>query len=86
MVPHGASTTSIDVLVFHAKDAMSALGKAEYSINGGDWTVVEPTTRLTDSQEHDYSVRVTLSAGENTVAVRVSDENDNQSVAKIVVK
>jgi sugar lactone lactonase YvrE len=70
---------------FHAKDAMSGLGKAEYSINGGDWTVVEPTTRLTDSMEHDYRVQVDR-AGETTVAVRVSDENDNQSVAKIVVK
>ena len=70
---------------FHAKDAMSALGKAEYSINGGDWMVVEPTTRLTDSLEHDYRVQVDR-AGETTVAVRVSDENDNQSVAKIVVR
>lgn len=70
---------------FHARDAMSALGKAEYSINGGDWMVVEPTTRLTDSLEHDYRVQVDR-AGETTVAVRVSDEYDNQSVAKIVVK
>lgn len=70
---------------FHAKDALSALGKAEYSINGGDWTVVEPTTRLTDSLEHDYRFEVDRT-GETTVAVRVSDENDNQSVAKIVVK
>jgi sugar lactone lactonase YvrE len=70
---------------FHAKDAMNALGKVEYSINGSEWMVVEPTTRLTDSMEHDYRVQVDR-AGETTVAVRVSDENDNQSVAKIVVK
>ena len=43
---------------FHAKDALTTLDKAEYSVNGGDWMVVEPTTRLTDSLEHDY--RVTL--------------------------
>jgi len=71
---------------FHAKDGLSTLAKAEYSINGGDWIVVEPTTRLTDSTEHDYRVEVDRAAGENTVAVRVADENDNQSVAKIVVK
>jgi hypothetical protein len=75
----------VDV-VFHAKDPLSTLAKAEYSINGSDWMVVEPTTRLTDSMEHDYRVEVDRSAGENTVAVRVADENDNQSVAKIVVK
>jgi sugar lactone lactonase YvrE len=73
-------------VTFHAKDALSTLAKAEYSINGSDWIVVEPTTRLTDSTEHEYRVQVDRSAGENTVAVRVSDENDNQSVAKIVVK
>jgi hypothetical protein len=71
---------------FHAKDGLSTLSKAEYSINGAEWMVVEPTTRLTDSMEHDYHVQVDRGAGENTVAVRVADENDNQSVAKIVVK
>jgi len=48
--------------------------------------VVEPTTRLTDSLEHDYRIQADRGVGEATVAVRVSDENDNQSVAKIVVK
>ncbi len=71
---------------FHAKDALSTLGKAEYSINGGDWTVVEPTTRLTDSNELDYRVTVARGAGETTIAVRISDEFENQAVAKTVVK
>ena len=48
---------------FHAKDALSVLDKAEYSVNGGDWKVVEPTTRLTDSQEHDYRFQVDGGAG-----------------------
>lgn len=71
---------------FHAKDALSWLDKAEYSVNGGDWLVVEPTTRLTDSQEHDYRVTIDAPQGEATVAVRVDDEYDNQAVAKVVVK
>jgi hypothetical protein len=70
---------------FHAKDALSWLGKAEYSVNGGEWLVVEPTTRLTDSGEHDYRVLVDAQ-GETTIAVRVSDEYENQAVAKVVVK
>jgi len=75
------------VAQFHAKDALSILGKAEYSINGGDWVVVQPTTRLSDSLEHDY--RITLSArpaGEVTLAVRVEDAYGNQAVAKTVLK
>ncbi len=71
---------------FHAKDALNWLDKAEYSVNGGEWMVVEPTTRLTDSQEHDYRVAMDAPQGEATVAVRVDDEYDNQAVAKVVVK
>jgi hypothetical protein len=71
---------------FHAKDALSWLGKAEFSINGGEWLVIEPTTRLTDSQEHDYRVMLDGPASEATVAVRVNDEYDNQNVAKTVVR
>jgi hypothetical protein len=73
-------------LRFHAKDALTWLDKAEYSVNGGDWMVVEPTTRLTDSSEHDYRVQIDRPQGEVTLAVRVADENENQSVAKVVVK
>jgi outer membrane protein assembly factor BamB len=72
---------------FHAKDALSILGKAEYSLNGGDWIVIEPTTRLTDSPEHDY--RIGLSnrpPGEVTLAVRIEDAFGNQAVAKTVLK
>jgi len=71
---------------FHAKDALSNIGKAEYSINGGDWIVVEPVTRLTDSMDEDYRFSVDRGQGEATIAVRVSDEYDNQAVAKVVVK
>ena len=72
---------------FHAKDALSILGKAEYSLNGGDWIVIEPTTRLTDSAEHDYRIGLsTRPPGELTVAVRVEDAFGNQAVAKTVLK
>jgi hypothetical protein len=72
--------------VFHAKDAFGALSKAEYSINGGDWIIVEPTTRLTDSPEHDYRIDMARPAGEVTLAVRVEDAYGNQAVAKTVLK
>ncbi|MEO8029051.1 MAG: hypothetical protein ABI823_21400, partial [Bryobacteraceae bacterium] len=69
-----------------AKDALSIIGKAEYSINGGEWRVADPTTKLTDSLQHDYTLTIERPAGEVTVAVRVSDEIDNQAASKIVVK
>lgn len=73
-------------LEFHAKDALSDIDHAEYSVNGGDWTVVNPVTRLTDSKEEDYRTSVDRGQGETTIAVRVWDEFDNQCVAKVVVR
>lgn len=75
----------IDVRM-HAKDALNALSKAEYSVNGGDWKVAEPTTRITDSEEHDYRFQVDRGQGEVTIAVRVKDAYENEAVAKTVVK
>lgn len=73
---------------FAAKDAQSVITKAEYSINGGEWIVAEPTTRLSDSPELAYKLSIDKPAvgSEFTVAVRVTDEFDNQSVEKIVSK
>jgi outer membrane protein assembly factor BamB len=77
---------SISGAQIHVKDTLSNLGKAEYSINGGDWMVVEPTTRLTDSNEHDYRVPVSRPAGEASVSFRVEDAYGNQAVARTVLK
>ncbi len=69
-----------------ARDARSNIEKAEYSVNGGEWTVVEPSNKLTDSPEEDYRLEIDRTQGEQVIAVRVSDEFDNQSVDKAVVK
>ena len=70
-----------------AKDSLSLIDKAEYSVDGKEWLAVQPTTRLTDSQEHDYTLTLDgLAPGEHTIAVRVSDEFDNQSVEKTVTR
>ncbi len=55
-------------------------------MNGGDWKVVEPTTRLADSEEHDYRFQMDRGQGEITVAVRVKDAYDNEAAAKTVVR
>ena len=85
-LPFGQNGVSKIDVRFHAKDAWSILESAEYSVNGGDWKVVEPTTRLADSEEHDYRFQVDRGQGEITVAVRVKDAYDNEAAAKTVVK
>jgi hypothetical protein len=72
---------------FRATDALTPLESAEYSVNGGPWTAAEPAGGLTDSREHDYTAEAAKPAGaEFTVAVRVSDENGNTAVRKVVVR
>jgi len=71
------------VISFTAKDALSWVDKAEYSVDGGDWTLFDPVNRVTDSQTLDF--KLTLPAGDGTahvVAVRVFDDDDNVVVTR----
>ena len=71
---------------WHAADAISTIKRAEYSLDGGDWTRVDPVGRLSDSKAEDYDVTIPAPAGrEHTIAVRVTDDNENQEVAKEVL-
>ena len=71
---------------FH-QEPLNNLKKAEYSRDGGDWTVVSPATRLPDSQELDYARTLDKApAGEHTIAVRVEDDYENQATGKVVVR
>ena len=74
------------IVRWHAADALNNLDKAEYSLDGGEWTVAAPVTKLSDSPELDYELSLDAPAGEHTIAVRVVDDNDNQAVDKVVVK
>lgn len=81
-----ASGNRIDVR-WKARDERSNIDKAEYSVNGGEWLLVEPVTRLSDSPEEEYHLAFDHSSpGEQVIAVRVTDEFDNQIVQKTVVK
>jgi hypothetical protein len=82
----GARTGGKLNVKWRARDARSVVSLAEYSVNGGEWVVVNPSTRLSDAPELDYSLALDAPAGEATIAVRVTDELDNQSVQKVVVR
>ena len=72
---------------WHAADALSIITKAEYSVDGGEWSVIDPVTRLSDSRQLDYALTVAdVAAGEHTIAVRVQDEFENQVTEKVVVR
>ena len=83
----GAAAANKLEVRWSARDARSTIDHAEYSVNGGDWVLIDPVSRLSDSPEEEYHLLIDRPAsGEQVIAVRVSDEFDNQAVDKIVVK
>lgn len=80
-------TASGNVVQWHVADALGLIEKAEYSLDGGDWTVVDPVTKLSDSQALDYSLTLkNVAPGEHTIAVRATDDFENSAVEKVTLR
>ncbi len=71
---------------WHAADALNNIDRAEYSLDGGEWTVAEPVSKLSDSLELDYELTLDAAPGEHTIAVRVADDYDNLAADKVVIR
>jgi hypothetical protein len=76
---------------FRAEDGFSAIKRAEYSVDAGDWKYVEPVDQLSDSRTENYDFKISLeaakdAASEHVVVVRVYDKYDNMGAAKTVLK
>jgi hypothetical protein len=69
---------------FTARDSYSPLARAEYSVDGKDWVQLFPVDRLTDAPQENYVILLRdLATGEHTVAVRVFDQFENSTSAKV---
>jgi hypothetical protein len=69
---------------FRASDSASSIVRAQYSLDAGDWTIVPPVGGLSDSPAEQYSVTLRGGTpGEHTVSVRVYDQFENESAAKV---
>jgi hypothetical protein len=71
------------VVQWHVADALSLIRKVEYSVDGGDWAVVDPVTKLSDAQALDYSLTLKEVRSDRTIAVRATDDFDNVAVEKL---
>jgi len=70
-----------------ATDAVSHLESAAYSVDSGDWKMLDPVDGLLDQKSEDFAFDVKgLSAGEHVITVRVSDGAGNTAAAKGVVQ
>jgi hypothetical protein len=76
-------SASANAVKFTAKDALSWIDKAEYSVNGGEWVLLTPDNQVTDSQVLSYTIP---GKDGDLVALRVFDENDNAVVKQVTVK
>ncbi|MBV9303218.1 MAG: hypothetical protein JOY62_01650 [Acidobacteriaceae bacterium] len=76
-------TGTLRAVTFTAKDALSWIDKAEYSVDGGDWTLLEPVNKVTDSQALNYSINAQPG---QLIAVRIFDENDNVIVKQFSIQ
>jgi len=83
-VTRGGSPASSSVIVkFVARDAASSIDRAQYSVDGGDWTLVAPISRVSDAPEERYEFSLSGPApGEHTIAVRAYDRFENVGSAK----
>ena len=74
-----------------AQDATSPIAHAEYSVDAGPWTYVDPVGKISDSQQERYDFKLTVDGNgakpaEHLITVRVYDRYDNAAVAKTVVR
>jgi hypothetical protein len=75
------------IVRWKASDARTVIQRAEYSLDGGEWTLVQPVGRLSDSRDLAYELTLDETPErEHTVAVRVTDLFDNQAVRKVVLR
>ena len=74
-------------VVFEASDAASYLTRAQYSVNGGDWSTVYADDGISDSPQERYTIEIPAkTTGEYAVTIRVFDVNGNAGNARIVVR
>ncbi len=77
---------------FRAGDGFSAIKRAEYSVDAGEWKYVEPVGQLSDAKTEDYDFKVAPetdkqgASPEHVVVVRVYDRYENMGAAKTVVR
>lgn len=85
-----ACKTRTLTVTFDAVDGFSPIAHAEYSLDAGPWTYVEPVDKISDSktEHYSFSIQVDEPAGkpvEHLVTVRAYDRFDNAGAGKTVV-
>ncbi|MGB7624571.1 MAG: hypothetical protein WBN92_19665 [Terriglobia bacterium] len=71
---------------FRATDAASNLRRAEFSLDGGKWQMIESDDGIVDSRFEEFTIQSNdLSLGEHVVTLRVFNSSGNAGLAKAIV-
>jgi hypothetical protein len=80
-------------VTFGALDGFSAIKRAEYSVDAGEWKYVEPVGKLSDARTENYDFKVSAEgakdgapSSEHAVVVRVYDRYENMGAAKTLIR
>jgi WD40 repeat protein len=72
---------------FTASHPTNSIERAQYSVDGGDWILVRPTSGISDYKSETYAFTVRgLSPGEHTIAVRAYDRFENVGSEKTTIQ
>ena len=78
------ATGEASTIRFDGSSPSRNVGRAQYSLDAGDWQVVFPVGLLSDAPNESYQLELSgLSPGEHTVAVQIADDYGNTTVAKV---
>jgi sugar lactone lactonase YvrE len=68
---------------FTAHDTSTAIERAQYSLDGGEWILLAPDEAISDALVEHYNIGLpSLPPGEHTIAVRAYDRFENVGSAK----
>jgi sugar lactone lactonase YvrE len=71
---------------FTATDAGSSIERTQYSVDGGEWNLLAPSSGISDGKQESYEFTVNgLKPGEHTIGVRVYDRFENVGSGKLVL-
>jgi len=69
-------------ITFRAIDGFSAIRRAEYSVDAGDWHVVEPVGQISDYRVENYDFTVPLPSSDTTTTLEPKSTDNPVPIAK----
>jgi len=74
-------------ITFDAQDSASALRRAEYAVDAGQWIPVAPVDGILDSPSEQFRLHIdSVPAGEHLLVIRVVDSGGNTGLAKVLLR